>query len=98
MLANLEPVELLARVFQGALPFRQVLDTQAVGVGKEGAGHLRRLGEAVGLCLGEHMPDGNQQPAGDGHDGLGPTQAGFQTLELGPPVRVVVSLTMASLR
>ena len=40
----------------------------------------------VSALVGEHMPDGHQQLAGDGDDGLVAAQAGFQAGQLGLPV------------
>ena len=43
---------------------------EAVGVLQQETGHLFRLGEAVGIVLGQDMPDGHQPLAGDPLSGL----------------------------
>lgn len=46
-----EPIQLLTRVLQGALAVWQVRDADAVGMGKEGAGHrvTRTVNASPGL-------------------------------------------------
>src|SRR5713101_3028583 len=41
---------------------------KALGMGQQLAGDQLRGGEAVGFAVGEHMPDNDQELAGDGHD------------------------------
>jgi hypothetical protein len=62
---------------------------ETVGISKEEASDLVRIGEAVGGMVGEDVPDGDEELAGDGDDGLVVADAGLETLEGGFPVRVM---------
>lgn len=67
VLAKTESVQLVANILPGADAFGQVPDADLVGQGKEGASDLLIGSEAVGLVVGQDVPDGNEQLAGDGY-------------------------------
>ena len=75
-------VERPANELAGGRPIRQVGDPDLVGVAKQGFGGLFGGGETVRSLFGQDMPDGNQQLAGNGDDGLLPGFGLVQALVL----------------
>jgi len=88
MLADAKAVELLADESRAGKTLRPVGLSEPVSMLQELASDPFGLGEAIGDALGEDVPDGDEQLAGDGDDGLVASQAGLEALELGFPVRV----------
>lgn len=84
-----QPVQLLARVGQGAEAAGQVAHAQAIGMGEEGAGHLLGVSMAVGCFLAQNIPRGYQHAPGNGDIGLGFAQPRLQARELALPVGVL---------
>lgn len=80
-------IQLSTNVLSGRLALGAIVFAEAVVVLEELARHEFGLGKAVGLAV-EHMPDGDQEFAGNRNDGLVATQARSEALEFGLPVRV----------
>ena len=57
VLTDAQPIQMMARELQRTHPIGQVADLQLVGQGEERTGHLLVRGEAVGLAMGQHVPD-----------------------------------------
>ena len=96
-LTNPEPVQLLSSEVLGALPFRQVTHAHLVGQGEERAGHLLLAGVPIRLLLGQDMPDGHQQLAGDGYQGFGPADTLLQTKIVLPPLALSPGRVLGSI-
>ena len=75
--ADAKTVELFTDVFGSGLTSRAVGFAQAVGMIEELAGYQSRIGEAVGASFGEYVPDGDEELASHGDDGLVLAQARF---------------------
>ncbi len=81
-----EPVQAAADELRRGLAIRQVVRADVlVDHVQEPAGHVRLIGMPVGLALGEHVPDHDQQLAGDGDDGLVAPHPRLQPGQVGDP-------------
>jgi len=87
--AKVELVEKSANELGNGQPVGAASFPQTVGIGQEETSDLVRIGEAVGGVVGEDVPDGDEELAGNGDDGLVVTDTRFETLEGSFPVRMM---------
>jgi hypothetical protein len=88
--AETQLIQLFADVLGGGLACGTVVLANTVGVLKKLARQEFGFGKAIGVAV-EHVLDRDQQFAGDRNDGLVASQARFETLEFGDPVRVGIA-------
>ena len=84
-------------ILRGADIAGQVTHADAVGVMEQAESDPLGIGVLVGAALRQHVPDGDEQLAGDGDHRFRASQPRLQALELRFPVRVLVRRMMRCL-
>jgi hypothetical protein len=80
--ADLQTVHLLAGKGFGADPTGEVFRAHSIGQVDERRGHSLFIRMTVGCLVGQDVPDGYQQLAGNGHNRFGPSKANLQLGQL----------------
>ena len=84
-------IELLSDELSSGLTRRAIAFADLVGELHQFASNDLRLGKAIGGLVGQHVPDGHQQFAGDRDNGSVATQAGLEACQFRLPVGVGIA-------